>query len=41
MDPLREVRKLLSHRDTGHRAFWIIALAIALFWLVTASHLWG
>jgi hypothetical protein len=37
MDPQKEIRKLLAHRDD--LMLWIIAGVIVLFWLF--SHLWG
>jgi hypothetical protein len=37
-----EIRKLLSQRARNEPILWIMAFAIALFWLVTASqHMWG
>jgi hypothetical protein len=41
MDPHREIRKLPSEPDRSGPLFWTIALVIVLFWLVTASHMWG
>jgi hypothetical protein len=41
MDLHDEIRKLLSHRDRNDVILLIIASVIVLFWLLTASHLWG
>jgi hypothetical protein len=36
-----EIKRLLSKSDPNDQILWIIAMAIVLFWLLTASHLWG
>jgi hypothetical protein len=41
MDLHGSIKRLLSPKDGDVLWLWIIALAIGLFWLITASHLWG
>ena len=36
-----KIKKLISDHDRDERMLLILAVAIALFWLFTASHLWG